>query len=241
MNRFGVGLIVPSSNTTMEPDFHRHAGWSAVISTARIFLEDVTREAELKMIREDLPLALRIMNSAAPEAIVFGCTSAGSLGGVEHDSDIRDLIERETGAKGITVVASILQELKRIESRAVSVFTPYLEDLTRSVAGCITSGGFRVLQAEGMQLTKNLDIGKVTPAEIVSFVRSRMHGNHPDCILLSCTNWRAMEAIEPLRAEFGLPVITSNQACIAAVRRIMETSGLQLPGSGFNDLGAPQP
>jgi maleate cis-trans isomerase len=31
-----VGLIVPSSNTVMEPDFHRHLGPECIVSTTRI-------------------------------------------------------------------------------------------------------------------------------------------------------------------------------------------------------------
>ena len=228
MELFGIGLIVPSSNTTMEPDFHRHLGAEAVISTTRIFLEQVTRDAELRMIQEDLPHALQIMKSVGPEVVVFGCTSAGSLGGIKHDAEIGDLIKTTTGATGVTVVASILEELRRIAPRAVSVFTPYEEELTRSVAGCIAEGGYRVIQAEGMQLRKNRDIGSVPPAEIVSFVKSRIIGKNPDCVLLSCTNWRAMEAMEPLQAEFGLPFITSNQACVAQVLRIMKPSDISI-------------
>ena len=218
MERFGIGLTVPSSNTTMEPDFHRRLGATCVISTTRIFLENVTRDAELKMIQEDLPHALEIMKSAAPKAVIFGCTSAGSLGGIRHDAEIGKLIEKQTGVKAVTVVASILEELRRIAPRAVAVFTPYEEELTRSVAGCVTEGGFQVTQTAGMQLRRNRDIGRVTPEEIAAFVKSRISGN-PDCLLLSCTNWRALEALEFLQAELAIPVITSNQACIAAVQR----------------------
>ena len=32
-----IGLIVPSSNTVMEPDFHRQIGRTAIVSTTRIF------------------------------------------------------------------------------------------------------------------------------------------------------------------------------------------------------------
>ena len=54
---FRVGLIVPSSNTVMEPDFHRHFKQTTLVSTTRILLEQVTREAELQMLQEDLPRA----------------------------------------------------------------------------------------------------------------------------------------------------------------------------------------
>src|SRR5271165_6074454 len=71
-----IGLIVPSSNTVMEPDFHRELAPPGIVSTARIFLEDVTREAELRMLKEDLPHAADSIRTTAPDIVVFGCTSA---------------------------------------------------------------------------------------------------------------------------------------------------------------------
>ena len=76
-NPLRIGLIVPSSNTVMEPDFHRHLGQTAIVSTRRIFLETVTREAETRMLEEDLPKAAELIRTTAPDVVVFGCTSAG--------------------------------------------------------------------------------------------------------------------------------------------------------------------
>ena len=80
MHPLRIGLIVPSSNTVMEPDFHRHLEPECVVSTARMFLEDVTREAELRMLKEGLTNAVDCIRTTAPDVVVFGCTSAGALG-----------------------------------------------------------------------------------------------------------------------------------------------------------------
>ena len=79
MKALHVALIVPASNTVMEPDFHRHAEATWTISTWRIFLEAVTRDAEVRMMREELTETLRRIQTTAPDLVVFGCTSAGSL------------------------------------------------------------------------------------------------------------------------------------------------------------------
>jgi maleate isomerase len=71
--------------------------------------------------------------------------------------------------------------------------------------------------AMGMGLVDNAAIGRVEPGEIVSFVRERMEGLNPDAVFLSCTNWRAVEAIEPLAQALGLPVLTSNQVTLDAI------------------------
>jgi len=106
-----IGLIVPSSNTVMEPDFHRRFVNTAVVSTTRIFLEQVTREAELRMLADDLPKAAELIRTTAPDAVVFGCTSAGSLDGLAHDARIGQVIEQATGARTVTVLHAVMAEL----------------------------------------------------------------------------------------------------------------------------------
>ncbi len=56
-----------------------------------------------------------------------------------------------------------------------------------------------------MGLADNDEIGKVAPDDIVSFVSRRMRGLNPDAVFLSCTNWRAVEALAPLSDALGPP------------------------------------
>ena len=214
-----VGLIVPSSNTVMEPDFHRHIGTSAIVSTTRILLEDVTREAEIRMLEEDLPQAVKRIGTTASDVIVFGCTSAGALGNLSHDDAIARMIEETTGAKAITVLRSVLVRLAAIQPHKIAVFTPYIKDLTGSIARSLTEAGFPVIKAVGMGIKANLEIGRVTPEEILRFVESQLSGIDPDCLFLSCTNWRAIETVERLQKKLGIPIVTSNQAAIEIAKQ----------------------
>jgi len=218
-NYFKVGLIIPSSNTVMEPDFHRQIGAACAISTSRIYLEQVTRDAEQAMIDDDLPKALQLIKTTDPHVIVFGCTSAGSLGGLQSDAGIARRIEEVTGVRALTVVGSIVEQLNAIRPRKVAVFTPYREELTRTVAECVAQAGYQLGTVAGMGIVSNREIGQVAPDEIVEFVAGRMAGAPVDCIFLSCTNWQAIDAIAAVKARFDVPVITSNQATIEAVRQ----------------------
>jgi len=212
-----IGLIVPSSNTVMEPDFHRHFTQPNIVSTTRILLEHVTREAEMKMLVDDLPRAVQLIKTTGPDVVVFGCTSAGSLEGLTHDDGISEMIAKHTGAKAITVLRAVMRELDVIRPQKIAVLTPYVEDLTSSIARCISEGGYGIVKAAGMGITENLEIGRVTPSQIIKFVESEMEGIKADCLFLSCTNWRAIEAIDPLQRKLGIPVLTSNQAALEAV------------------------
>src|SRR5215467_5985506 len=214
-----VGLIVPSSNTVMETDFHQHLGESTV-STTRILLEQVTRDAEIRMLEEDLPRAAQLIRTTAPDVVVFGCSSAGSLEGLAYDEGIGKMLGQRTGAQAVTVIRAVLMQLQRNRPRKIAVFTPYQEDLTSSVTRCIEEGGYAVVKAKGMGIRENLEIAMVTPAEIIRFVESQMEGISADCLFLSCTNWRALDTIEPLRRKLGIPIVSSNQAAIDTVRQM---------------------
>jgi maleate isomerase len=181
-----------------------------------MFLEQVTLEAELRMLADDLPRAAKLIRTTAPEAVVFGCTSAGSLEGLAHDVRIRRTIEEATGARTVTILDAVMIEFRRLNPHRIAVFTPYVEDLTNRVARCVAEGGYRVVQSAGMGIRENLDIGRVTPKGIVDFVESHLRPD-TDCLFLSCTNWRAVEAIELLGSHLAIPIVSSNQAAMAAM------------------------
>lgn len=218
-----IGLIVPSSNTVMEPDFHRHLGTEHIVSTTRILLESVTREAELRMLDDELPKAIELIRTTCPDFVVFGCTSAGALGKLEHDQAIADRIAKGAGATTVTVLQAVVKQLRAIRPRNLVVLTPYLDDLTNSIASALREASFPLLKAAGVGIRENLEIGRMTPDEIVSFVESEIKDCAPDCVFLSCTNWRAMETIDALETRLGIPIVTSNQAAIEAVRYFRTT------------------
>ena len=216
---FQLALIVPASNTVMEPDLHRHAASECAISTWRLLLESVTREAETQMLREELPTTLGRIAMTRPDAVFFGCTSAGSLGGLEHDAELTKR-KAETGAPAATVLKAVVDELEAAKPGAVAVFTPYIEELTSSVASCITEAGFPPIRARGMGIRDNCAIGRVTPQEIAAFVLENLGGIEPDAVFLSCTNWQAVDAIAPLKERLGVPVLSSNAAATRSLRNL---------------------
>lgn len=214
-----VGLIVPSSNTVMEPDFHRLIDVPAIVSTTRIHLEDVTREAETRMLEEDLPKAVKLIATTAPDITVFGCTSAGALGRLSHDDAISRLIEARTGAKAVTVLRAVLTLLGSVRPQKIALLTPYIDDLTNSIARSLAEFGFPPVKAAGMGIKANLEIGRVTPSEILQFAETQLSGIDADCLFLSCTNWRAIETVPHLQKKLEIPIVTSNQAAIEIIRR----------------------
>lgn len=222
---FRIGLIVPSSNTTMEPDFYGNAPPDTAVYTARMFLEEVTVSAEEEMLDTHFPVALRDITTVHPDVVVFGCTSAGALRGNDYDAELVRRIEREAGCPGVSVVQSVQAALRR-HGRRVLVLTPYMDEVTERVAAALEDDGFDIAAAYGMGIRANADIGRVSPDEIIRFARDKAAGAaaRADCLFLSCTNLQAMAARHEIEQQLGLPVETSNHATFQAVMAVMRAA-----------------
>jgi maleate isomerase len=214
-----VALIVPHSNTVMEPDFHRMGGDVFDVRTWRIQLDAVTREAEERMLGQTLDTRLEEVAPTQPSLVVFGCTSAGALGGLDHDARVAQRITDATAAPVVTVVGSMVEQLAALSASRVAVFTPYVDDLTRSISACVREAGYEVALERGVGLVDNEEIGSMEPDWIVDFVTGELgkSGADVDAVFLSCTNWRATEALDAASAALGVPVLSSNQVTYASL------------------------
>lgn len=225
-----VALLVPSSNTVMENDLHAALPKDRyTVHTDRMYLVETTREAEQRMIEQFAPQAADDLGTLEPDLLIFGCTSAGSLFGLDYDAKVCRELGVRAGCTALGVVSAVAEALDRQGARRLAVITPYNEDLTNSVARAV-SAGREIVCAHGMGITNNIALADPTPADIVAFAREKLAGVSFDGIFVSCTNFRAYEAREALEKAFRVPVVTSNSAVIEAVRRFHE-SGVRRPAT----------
>lgn len=221
--RVRVALLVPSSNRVMENDLHGALPKTKfTVHTDRMYLVETTREKEIEMIERFAPQAAADLGTAHPDVLVFGCTSAGSLFGLDYDAKICRELGAKAGCEGIGVISSVARALQRQGAKRLAVLTPYNEDLTASVAKA-AGAGREVVCAFGMGITDNAALADPTPEDIVSFARQKLQGHDFDGLFVSCTNFRALEAREALQDAFKTSVVTSNSAIIDTLREYGST------------------
>jgi len=214
-----IGLLLPSSNTTMEPDFVRMAPEGVTAHSARMLLEDVTPESLEKMAGE-AEQAARLLSTADVDLMVYGCTSGSLIRGVEWEASLVNRIETASGTQAVTTAGAVVEALRALDARKIQVFTPYTDPVNRLEKAFLEAQGFHVASIVGLGLVDNLKIGRVTPAEIERLVDA---GPAADCLFISCTNLPATPLIQTLEEKHRKPVVTSNQASMwAALRRLGE-------------------
>lgn len=224
-----VGLMVPSSNTTMEPDFWRGLSGIATLHTARMYMEDTTPEGESAMLDEFALPAARDLGTAKPDVVVFGCTSAGALRGNDYDAELCGRISEATGAPTVSTIESVRRAVLAAGAARVGVITPYVDELNVQIRRSLEADGLEVVTIAGLDITDNFRIALLTEEEIVAHAVRSLAGHEVDLLFASCTNMAAFGAREALSARLGVPVVTSNQAVLeAAIGRLAALESLTL-------------
>lgn len=219
-----IGLMVPSSNTTMEPELHRMAPRGVSVHTARMRLEEVTPEGLVQM-AEDAGRAARLLATAGVDVLVYGCTTGSLVGGVEWEENLMQRIGDDAGTPAISTGSAVVEAIKVLGGSKVAVATPYTDDLNALERAFLEAHGIRVKAMKGLGLVSNLEIGETEGETIRGLVRSVADG--ADTVFISCTNLPTIELIEGLEAEMELPIVTSNQASLWAALHRFGFKGLK--------------
>jgi maleate isomerase len=219
-----VGLLIPSSNTMMERDFTRGLPFGCNLHTARMYMEDTTEEGENRMLDEFALPAARDVGTARPDVVVFGCTSAGALRGNAYDAELCDRITEITGAPTVSTIQSVRSAITASGARRVGVITPYVDLLNQRIKASVEADGVEVVRIAGLGMTENFAIARVPENEIVDFAARALGDLDIELVFASCTNFGAMQAIPAISKRLGLPVVTSNQAVLAATLERLELS-----------------
>ncbi|WP_048055309.1 aspartate/glutamate racemase family protein [Pyrococcus sp. NA2] len=214
-----IGLIVPSSNTTMEMEFHSMLPEGVSLHVSRMPLKNVTEEELLKMTSYAIEAA-KLLSDAGVEIIAFGCTSGSFIGGKDFERELEMKIEDEVNIETFTTSTAVLEALSVLDIQTVLVVTPYIEEINQREKEFLEANGFDVLDIKGLNIQDNLEIGKLEPYVAYRLAKATFTGD-ADGIFISCTNFRTFEIIEKLERDLGVPVVTSNQATLwMALREI---------------------
>ncbi len=214
-----LGLIVPSSKTTMEEEFRAWLPEGISLHVSRIRLRKVNVE-ELKSMKEGIERASALLSDAGVDLIVYGCTTGSLVGGRGYDEEIRKRIEEVTGIRAVATATAVIDALRELGARKVAVVTPYIEEVNEKERRFLEDNGFEVTSMKGLGIENNLEIGR-QPPEVAYRLARETDLNGADALFISCTNFRTFEVIDPLELDLGIPVISSNSATLWAALRAL--------------------
>ncbi len=213
-----VGLLVPSVNTVVEPEFWRLTPPTASVHSARM-RNSVCGVDDARQMLAHAERAADEVGSALVDVVAFACTASSFVDGRDGESALRDSISAAANAPAITTSGAVAEALEALGSRRVALYTPYPAELNDHEEEFLATHGVDTLCAIGLGITAAVEIADVTSSDLREFVDAQPPPPEADTIFLSCTNLATFEVIRPLEAAYGISVVSSNSATFAAVAR----------------------
>lgn len=218
--RARIGVVVPVTNTNLEPDLAMLAPPGVSLHFSRAGGYDVDAIPDETQMRRyaDAPLErvvddLRLCRAAV---VLYGCTSATLAHGPAFDRQFRARISAQSGVPAITAAAALAETLARLDVRRFAFTSPYVASLNDLAIAFLEAGGARCVGRHDAPAALGNDaVAAVTPAQVHDAAR-RADRDAAEAIVISCTDYRAAEAVPAIEAELDKPVVASNPALLLA-------------------------
>lgn len=233
--RARFGILVPFTNTNLEPDLTLLRPDGVSLHFARLGGYDQDEIPDSSQMHglgaADLGEPLRLLQGVNPDVIFYGCTSATLTHGPSFDRALADQIKQESGAETVTAAGALVHALRFLGVRRIGFASPYVPAINDMAVNFLAEVGFdTVHRAEVAGTLDNYGQGGLEPKAVYELGLAADH-REAEAIVLSCTDMRSVEIIASLEAKLGKPVITSNQAMVF---QAMGLAGFSegLPGYG---------
>jgi maleate isomerase len=206
-----IGMIVPSSNTCLEPLTYRMLeGRTDVtihftrIPVTRIAMDGSSdRQFDAAVMRE----AGRLLATADVDVIAWNGTS-GSWLGAAHDRELVHEITDATGIPATTSTLAYLEAFKSFGTERIALFTPYTEDVNLQVIAAYEREGIKTVDHRALGLSDNESFARVTVDEMRPGSRE-LAAAAPDALVYLCTNLYGANITAEIEDGTAVPVLDS--------------------------------
>ena len=217
---YRVGLIVPSSNTTMETEIPAmlRAREEAMperftFHSSRMRMKEVTKE-ELEAMDRDSDRCALELSDARMDVMGYACLVAiMSMGKGYHRESQRRLHQVTVDNGGPTPVTTsagaLVEGLQALGAKRVSIIAPYMKPLTRLVIDYIENEGIEVIDSISLEIPDNLKVGARDPKAPAELWK-KLNVQGADAIVASaCVQMPSLASVPLIEQASGLPVVSS--------------------------------
>jgi len=227
--RAKIGFILLATEQTIQDDVMALRPNGVGMHFSRIVTPDnISKETLLAAGDLLAPAAASLLPDGSLNVVSYACTSGSLvLGDKRVDAELR---KGAPNAEPTSLIKSAIRALRAVAAHKIVIGTPYLDEVNTIEKKYLEDAGFEVLVIEGLNLRKDSDMVRVTPAFILDFALS-LNRPDADAIFISCGALRTLDVIGEIEKAAGKPAICSNQAMIWDVLRL---AGIHdaIPGYG---------
>ncbi len=239
---YRVGLIVPSSNTTMETEIpamlhERMKGQPETFTfhSSRMRMMHVSPE-ELKKMDKDSERCALELSDARCDVMAYACLIAIMCQGPGYhevsECKLANITkENKANSPMVSSAGALIKGIETLRAKKVSIITPYMKPLTNQVIEYLNTSGIEVMDSISLEVPDNLEVGRLDPTNLIKIVDDLDYTQADAVVLSACVQMPSLEAIQIVEDKIGKPVLS---AATATVFQILKNLNLNshVPNAG---------
>ena len=231
-----VGLVVPSSNITVETELprllSRHEQAEFSFHSSRMRMREVSA-AELTAMNAQRERCVLELGDAGVDVVLYACLVALMAGGPGAHQRAESLIAEQLAAGGSRTrvrssAGALIEALDALHARRVALVMPYLtplaEQVVRYLSAPVDAGGagVEIVAWTNLGVGDNAAVGCIPGEHILRAARTLDLSDADALVLSCCVQMPSLELIAPAEQEFGLPVLSAATAGAFSVLRALD-------------------
>jgi maleate cis-trans isomerase len=229
IERRHFGVLIPSTNTTVEIEYTRHLPETLQFHIGRCGKAPGNTPFSPSL-DSDVIRQSKLLGDAKVEVIALAQTSA-SLFDDDYDATVKAQMSANAGVPAVTSAEAIGQAVRALGMQRVGIVTPYsTEVIQRAKHYYETKYRLQVMGMEGFGATDAYAIGKLD-ARTAFEALQRVDAPAIEVLIVPGGNFPTMPWIAGWEHTLGKPVVTTNQATLWAAISVMKLN-TKLPGLG---------
>ena len=237
--RANWGVIVPSTNTSVQPEFDDMRPRGVTNHTVRIWIPDdpVGSDADFNTlmdnIRKEWDKAVLRVVTCKPDYLVMGMSSETFWGGLQQSIILRERVKELSGL-GVSMGSDACQAALRCygDIKRIGVLTPYWPIADENVKLFLEECGFEVVAMKGFCCDSPTAIAKVTEKQMLDGLLE-LNEHNVEALVQVGTNLAMARLAAEAEKWLKKPVIAINTATYWYA---MRANGMQDVVDGFGSL-----
>ncbi len=211
------GVLIPSTNTIVEPDFYRMTVPGVTAHVSRIHIrdqnisDDKAFEHLLEQIRTEIGFAVERVMTCEPDYMVMGMSAETFWEGVEGNRRFKQQIVDLSGLNVATGAEACERALGLFKAKRIGVVTPYQSVGDKNVIRFFGELGFGVAAIRGLRCPTAVAIANVQE-DALRAALFEVNSDNVDALVQVGTNLSMVGLADEAERWFGKPVIAINAA-----------------------------
>ncbi|HLW60968.1 MAG TPA: hypothetical protein VKV57_13765 [bacterium] len=223
-----LGVIMPSNNTIVEPEMYSVLPTGLSLHGARVVPRNAAgfREQIFSM-ADTLPQAIEGLRGKV-DVFCYACMATSLL---KPPGWHETFAEATGGAPFLLAGETMVVALRRLGACRIGVFSPYSDEIAALIPGWFKRHEIEV--AHNASVPLSFEQGSPGCENFYPTIRREFKGKDLAALVILATDLATFTVIDPLEADLGIPVVSSNLALLWSMLGTIGAGATTCPGRLF--------